>query len=330
MSKFTDTASASHTLSLAAMEEASRVGQRTADIDHLLIALVLNEQIAGQVLRSFGVTLDAVREAVAEQHADQLATLGVQTVPPKSGGIVFHETSGYEWSDRALSIFKRASEGDKNGNAAAVLRELVAEPSGMIEATLERLNTTQEAVLAKLNEAERYPAQRPQNTIRGNTLSGASEAFIPASPEQVWGLLSNPTRMSEWEPSIGSVEGAPAAIKTGDTWTVLSRTERTDGKRIPVKPNFMTQRVELVACEECSLIELRFTYPEAPQANARCIKMELEPAAGGTQLHLALAWERNPNRPRRPVLGFVMRPVMRLVLWMQLSQLGSGISRAFR
>ncbi len=51
MSKFTTSLATSHNLSLAAMEEASRVGQRTADIDHLFLALVMNKDVAGQVLR---------------------------------------------------------------------------------------------------------------------------------------------------------------------------------------------------------------------------------------------------------------------------------------
>lgn len=329
MSKFTDAAATSHTLSVAAMEEASRVGQRTADIDHLFIALVLNEQTAGQVLRSLGITLDSARDAVEKQHAEQLAALGVQATP-EPGDIVFHETGGYEWGDRAVELIRRASEGGKRGDAAAVLRELVSEPSGMIDAILHRLDTTPGAVIAKLDEVELYPAHRPQRVVRADTLSGASEAFVPASPDQVWELLTAPSRMPEWEPSIGSVEHPPAAARMGDTWTGGARTERLDGKPIPVKPGFITQQIELVTLDESRLIEWRFTYPEAPQANARRVRIELEPAAGGTQLRLALAWERNPNRPRRRFVGFIMRPIFRLVLWMQLSQLGNGISRAFR
>lgn len=49
MSKFTDAATTSHTLSVAAMEEASRFGQRSTDIDHMFLALVVSEQVAGQV-----------------------------------------------------------------------------------------------------------------------------------------------------------------------------------------------------------------------------------------------------------------------------------------
>lgn len=329
MSKFIDVATTSHNLSIAAMEEASRVGQRTTDIDHMFIALVLNEQIAGQVLRILGITLEAARYAVQEQHAEQLAALGIQTTP-EPGDIVFHETGGYEWDDRAVEVFKRASRRNKNGDAAAVLRELTAEPSGMIEAILLRLDTTPETVIAKLDEVERFSIHRPQRATLTGVLSGVSEAFAPASPGLVWALLSAPSRMPEWEPSIARIEQSPTVTKVGDTWMASTRTERPDGKPIAVKPNFIEQQIELIALEESRLIEWRFTYPQAPQANARCIRIELEPAAGGTQLRLALEWERNPNHSRRPILGFVMRPVFKFVLWMQLSHLGSGISRALR
>ena len=330
MSTLTEAARTSHALSLTAMEEASRVGQRTADIDHLLIALVLTEQIPGQVLRSFSMTLDSVRQAVAEQHLDQLAALGIQTAAPAPGTIVFHETDGYEWSDRALGILTRASKHGKRGNAAAVLRELVGEPSGMIEAILARCDTTPAAVTARLDDAERTLTHTPRRTVRGDALSGSSEAFVPASPEQVWELLADPSRMPEWEPSLEHVGGAPATMNVGEIRTVTARTARADGKAIRVKPDFITQHVELLAREEPRLIEWRFTFPEAPLSNARCIRVELEPAAGGTHLRLALAWERNPNRARRPIPGGLMRPLYRFALWLQLSQLGGGIARAFR
>lgn len=330
MSKFIDAAGAAHILSLTAMEEASRLGQRTADIDHLLLALVVSEQPAGQVLRGRGITLDAARDAVAKQHAHQLAGLGVLAAAPAPGSISFHETRGYEWSRRALDLIERASDGDRRGDATAVLRELVTEPSGMIEAILGRLGSSPEAVTADLDEVEQYPVHRPQRPMGADALSGLSEAFAPAPPDTVWDLLSSPSRMPEWEPSIGRVEDPPTAARVGDTWHAVARTEYPDGKPISLKPDVINQQIELVAREESRLIEWRFTFPEAPRANSRRVRIELEPAAGGTHLRLALAWERSPNHSRRPVLGFVMRPVYRLALWQQLAQLGGGISRAVR
>ncbi|MFV0432601.1 MAG: SRPBCC family protein [Leucobacter sp.] len=349
MSKITAAAATSHTLSVTAMEEASRLGERTADIDHMLLALVVNEQTAGQVLRSLGITLDTAREAVAAQHAAQLASLGVQTTAPTPGRITFHETGDYEWGPRSLAIIKRSAEGGKRGDAAAVLRELAAEPSGFVEAVLHRLDTTPEAVRARLDEVAGYPAP-PQHIFEPSTLSGTSESFAPAAAERVWDLLADPSRMPEWEPGTASVENAPtqfdaeltaeltaapaepAEPTAGSSWIAHARTERPDGKPVRVKPRHRTSRVELIALEPRHAIEWRFTWPDAPGANARRVRVELEPAAGGTHLRLSLAWERNQARARSPFVPLrrIMRPLHRFAIWMQLSQLGGSIGRAFR
>lgn len=334
MSKFTTAAATSHMLSLAAMEEASRVGQRTADIDHLLLALVMNEQRAGHVLRGLGITLDSARDAVVEQHSDQLASLGIEMPAPVPGRIVFHETGGYDWSERALDIIKRANEGRKSGDAAAVLRELVTEPSGLIAAVLTRLGTTPDTVVTRLDETEPPNTHPTGRVVSSGRLSGTSEAFAPAPERLAWELLTDPARMPEWEPSIGSCDAPTGPPRLGTNWTARTRTERPDGKPLAVKPDFVAQRVEVIDLDEGRCIEWRFTYPDAPNSNAKLLRVELEPAAGGTQLRLSLAWELNPDRAQQPVLRTLMRPLMgpwiRYMIWMQLSQVGSGISRALR
>lgn len=335
MSKFIDAAATAHVLTVAAMEEASRFDQREADLDHLLLALTIDAGTAGQVLRGLGVTLDAAREAVSTEHDAALASLGVRVDAPATGGIRFHQTGGYDWSERALAVIRRTGENDGRSDAAAVLRTLVREPSGLIEAILSRLGTTPSAVVERLDEAERYPEHRTRQAPTPAVISGTSEAFVPATPEAVWALLADPSRIPDWEPSIGSVDEAPSAPEAGATWTVRTRAQRPDGKAIRVNPKTARQRVELVETDADRVIEWRFSYPDAPAANARRLRAELEPAAGGTQLRLFLAWERSPDRPRRlKTLGRLMRPLMRplmrYMIWMQLTQLGGGIGRAFR
>ncbi len=178
---------------------------------------------------------------------------------------------------------------------------------------------------------------------------------MPAPVDEVWALLADPARMPEWDPGIGSVEtatGADAAASSSTTdvaantispgisdaagprpgvaWTGLARTERPDGAPIRIKPEFRRQRIELVAREEGSLIAWRFTYPDASRANTRSVEIALEPAAGGARLTITLSWIRNPRRRALPLLGLIMRPLVRYAIWMQLSQIGGGISRVFR
>lgn len=331
MSKFTAAAATSHTLSLTAMEEASRRGERTAGIDHLLLALVVNEQVAGQVLRSLGITLESAREAVDAQHAEQLASLGIHSNAPAPGPITFHGTGDYEWGPSALEVVKHSAESKKKGDAAAVLRELIAEPSGLIEAILRRLGATSEVVLDRLGEAERYPVRAQQNPVSG-ALSGSSVSFVPAEVGRVWELLADPARMPEWEPGTGGVEDLPPHVKVGSSWVARALLERSDGKSLRVPPERRKARVELTAYEATHRIEWCFNWPDVPTSNTRRVRIELEPAAGGTQLLLSAAWVRSPSARRRriPLLPWLLRPLHRFFMWMQLAQLSGSISRAFR
>lgn len=330
MSKFTEAAARSQTMSLAAMEEASRFGLRTADIEHMLLALTLNEETAGQVLRSLGVTLEPTRNAVAAHHREQLATLGIVAQAPEQGSIVFHETGGYEWSERALLLITRAGGGTLQGDSSAVLRELVSEPSGTVAAVLQQLNTSPDAVLSALDEAERYPDHAPARRINPRTLSGQTVTFVAAPVEQVWALLSNPMRIPDWDQNVARVECTDPTAAVGESWIAHTRTEHAGGKTAKVRPEFMRSEVQLLTREELQTLEFRYRYPDAPKANTRRIRIDIEPVAGGTQLSLLFAWERSANRRLRPLRAFALRPAYRFIIWMQLLTLSSGISRAFR
>lgn len=330
MSKFTQAAAASQALSIAAMEEASRSGQRTADLEHLLLALTLNESTAGQVLRSLSVTVAATRQAVDAQHTAQLAELGIGAGAPTSGPIVFHKTGGYEWSDQAQAVFRASNGADPQGYATAILRELVNEPSGLIESILTRVGTSGSAVSERLSEVSAATSGGHRTRINARMLSGTIEAFVPASTDIVWDLLVDPKRMPEWEPTIDRVSELPSVVHQGVRWNARTVSQHPDGRPLRVKPEFANVRIELAAHDPGHLLEWRFSYPDSPRANARQLRISCEPAAAGTQLHIDFAWLRNPHRPRNPLLGFVMIPLRRFALWMQLSTLSASISRALR
>lgn len=342
MSRLNTAFQTSHTLSLAAMEEASRTGERTADLEHLLLALVLSEQDAGGVLRSLGLTLEATRQAIAAQHAEQLAALGIESAPQTGQRIVFHETGGYEWSERASALLSSASSRGKRGDASAVLRELLAEPSGLIAAVLGRLDTTPQAITARLDELDALTTDSPPATIATGRLSRTATAFVPADPAAVWELLSEPTSVPAWDQSVGSVASpAPATDGAGapgpNDWALdpspfsaRARTVRDDGRAIRVTPDLVAMRITRTRCEPRELVEWRFEYPDSPGANAKLVRFVLEPAAGGTQLRTSLAWERQATAPRRTLRGYLLRPLVRVAMWLQVSQLNAAVSRAFR
>ena len=331
MSRLTRMMAASQAVSLAAMEEASRRGRRTADIDDMLLALSIDSGVAGQVLRSIGITIDRARAAVSLQHAQQLSHVGISAASD-DGRITFHETAAaFEWSKRALELLTRSTQKGKNGDAAAMLRELLDEPSGLIAEILAHLGTSTDAVRSRLDDAERIPSHNA-NAIDPARRRAASDAFVSAPPSEAWALLSDPRRVPEWDPGIASItvpEYNGAA--TGMAWEARSVTERRhDGKPIRMKPEAVRQQVELTHLEPDHAIAWRFTYPDAPHSNARHVRIDLAPAAGGTQLRLTLQRERRPGTKRRRIRGFILRPAHRFIVWLQLTQLTAEISRVYR
>lgn len=330
MSKFTDIADTSHQLSLTAMEEASRTGHRTADFEHLLLALTLTDQPAGQVLRSLGVTIERTRHAIAQQHVEQLASLGVLGRASEPGPIVFHETGGYEWSDRALAIIQRAGGRGRRGDAVAVLRELVAEPSGCIGDLLGRMDVAPAELLERLDTADRIP-EHPNADRPSRPLSRRSETFVPAPLDEVWALLSDPRRIPEWDQSVGSVEAELSEPpRVGDAWIAHAQTHYADGRPLRMAPELRRRLVQLDALETETRVSWRTTFPDRERANARVVDLALAPAAHGTQVTISMAWDRHPARRPLPLVGWGMRPLTRLALWLQASQIGGGISRVFR
>lgn len=327
MNKFVRVAQTSQTLSLAAMEEASRQGLREADLEHLFLALVLSDQSAGRVLRDLGISIDMARRAVQEQHEAQLASLGVTTGLPAPGRIVFHETGGYEWNQRAADLIRRAGGKSGDGSAAAVLRELVTEPSGLIEELLERLGTSPSAVLESLDHLAPGPLRTEPPTREGKVV-GSSETFVPGSIEDVWEFLADPARIPEWEPGIGSVDLTDDPAVPGSSWTGYAPTTRPDGKPIRLKEQFRRRGIELVNSHRPERVVWRFTSPDTSTSRPIVTAFALAPTTGGTQVTITTSWSRHQGWRR--LLGFPLRPAQKFLIWITLFQIGGAISRAFR
>lgn len=316
----------SHQLSLAAMEEASRTGERTADLEHLLMALSLSEQPAGQVLRGLGVSLTALRQAVAHQREADLGLLGVEVMDGPEQRIVFHETGGYAWSDRAMRVLDKVGAGD--GGASAVFLSLLEEPSGRIEQILARLDVTVDDVRARLADAAGVVPAGARFTRTDRVIARTSQAFVPAAVEDVWALVADPARLPEWDLNVSEVESAGSG-----PWHAHTRTRRPDGKEIRLGQGLGRQFVQLIEREEGTRVAWRFGYPERPDLNTRLVALALEAAAGGTQLSITVAWELTGQRSRGPLrvaIGWILRPATRFALWMQADQVASSISRVFR
>lgn len=322
MSRFTRYAATTQTLTLAAMEEASRRGAREADLEDLLLALVLSEQTAGTVLRELGITIRAARAAVEQYQREQIASLGITLELPAAGNIVFHETGGYEWSKRASDLIRRAGDKAGTADAAAVLRELVSEPSGLIADLLPRLGTTSEEVLTALNRSTPAPAPSTAGKTRRRGQSGSAiESFIPAPVDDVRTLLTDPARVPDWEPMISCVED----VATGNgIWAAHVSTTRPDGKPLKVDTRFRRRTLQLMPSGERAHISWRFAYPDAPNSPPVTVTFDLAPTTGGTELRATMTCTA------RQGIRFLLRPLQRFLMWIRLSQITAAISRVYR
>ena len=329
MSKFVRFAQTSQSLSLAAMEEVSRLGLREADIEHLFLALVINEQSAGRSLRSMGIDLDAARRAVEEQHEAQLVTLGIDTTFPEPGRIVLHETHGYQLTKRASDLIARSGGRGKQGDATAVLRELVREPSGLIASILRRLGTTPDALLEYLDLPD-APGEKspPAGTKVKGRVSGSSDSFLPAPVEQVWEFLADPTHVPEWEMSVGSIDHFGQDATPGAVWQGHTRTRLPDGKPLKVKPNFHRRSIEAVAADRPNRVAWRLAYPDSPRSPGLLTEFTLAGTTSGTHVTITTSWLR--RRGWRGVVGLPLFPIRKFLLWISVFQTGSALGRVFR
>ena len=323
MTRFTAAAAAMQTLSLAAMEEASRLGIRDADVEHLFLALTLDAGTGGQVLRGLGIALPAARDAVAQERTSHLRALGIDADAPDDERISFHETNGYEWTDRAVKVLAEASAGGGPGGSAAVLRAAVDEPSGTIAALLRRLHVEPDDVRARLDAADGI---RPAAPGAPRTGRGSLTAFVPAAPADVWRVVSGAPRISDWDPSVAHVD---AATDGSDEWEGRAPTTTPEGKPVRIRSELRRIRIHASRVDAPFGVTWRMSYPDSPSANTRIVSFDLEAAAGGTQVRIALAWERAAGR-RRTILGWLLRPLARLMIFIQLTQISSGLSRVFR
>ncbi|XBH23100.1 Clp protease N-terminal domain-containing protein [Jonesiaceae bacterium BS-20] len=334
MNKFVRTAQTNQSLSLAAMEEASRTGLREADIDHLFLALVINDQAAGRVLRECGISIEGARRAVQEQHGAQLAELGIEAVFPQSGQIVFHQTNGYQWSKRAADILARSAGKNKDGDASAVLRELLAEPSGLITGVLGKLRVTSAALLGELELAEtlQTPGTFVVPQVKG-WMSSSTSVFVPAPVAEVREFLIDPAKVPEWHVGVGSIELDPETLVNSETlmnstWSAHAPVTGPNGKATKIKPQFRRLHIERSLTRHDEQVEWRITHPDSPRNRPLLTTIVLVQTTGGTQVSITNAWQAQGGW-RKPI-AWVLRPIQKFFVWFQMFHMGGATSRAFR
>ncbi len=311
------------TLQMHAMEEASRQSRTEADLEHLFLAVLLSEQPAGRALRSLGITLEGARAAAEQLHVEGLFTLGVDASPPAHGITLYETQRGGDLTERAAAVMKAALEKKKQGDAAAVLRELLEEPSGMIEELLQRLGTDREQVRAALEATG--PSSRAARRTGRDEVAGSRTVFVPAEPQEIWDVLIRPENIRIWDSSMSELEpeqpeeGVPSP---GDGWTVPAGQTGT-GRRPAPRRRGGRRRLVLSRADAPHLLEWEITALDRSAAESdgpgtlQRRTAELFAVPGGTELRFTVIWRRRARGPRR-ILRTALTPALR-----QLARLGA-------
>lgn len=307
-----------------AMEEASRFSLPEADVEHLFVALVVSDERAGVALRSMGITLASAREAVADVHSARLASLGIRADLPQQQRM---DCRDLLLRPRAREIAGRALGADDY--SAALLRDLVDEPSGLVESILAELGATPSAVTAKVDATAGRREVRPRAAADG--LLGTHETFVPASVDQVWALLADPRHMTKWGPSYARVDcdEQPLDAFPGDAWVGRVRAGGR-GRSGQPREGQASERVELLCRVERTRLVWRFSTPDAPHLNSRRVHVDLKPTTAGANVRATVAWEPRRDGVRRPFLSALLLPVKRYAVRSQAAHVGASIGRAVR
>lgn len=300
-------------VAITAAEEAQRFGHPAVDVEHVFLALLVSETDAGRMLRDRGLGLHGARRAVQTEHAHRLAALGILDVQVPPGSIPTRGVGDIDWNERTLTLFSH-SGGD--GTGKSLLRSLVADPGGFVAAVLERLGVDPATVLDAAADGHAASAGGGSRTERAGAGPVTYDAFIPAPIEQVWTLLEDPERRTEWDTAIGSVTSAGPGRWTGQAPEELPGTRR---RRVPQRAR--TRSITLVAREEYRLLEWDITFPHTRRRRTERLRVDLSDQPGGTRLHLVL---------HRPPHTFSIRPVARFLAAGELTRIATGVSRIFR
>ncbi|BAJ75807.1 translation elongation factors [Microbacterium testaceum StLB037] len=98
----------------------------------------------------------------------------------------------------------RQNVADALGVSHQAVHKKYDEPSGFVTAVLHSLDTAPEIIGELLTQAVTLPASTP-TAPSDDPLHRSPTAFVPATPDATWALISDPRRHAEWDAVTESV-----------------------------------------------------------------------------------------------------------------------------
>lgn len=281
MSRMSRSLERSQRIAAAAEEECRRSGHPVIDAEHLFLALFMVGGPAGTVLTNLGIDLNEARSAADHARRRAPNQQAVTTTPATA-----ESRPGWTRQARRLSgVYGR------NGDDRTLLLALLEEPSGAVIAVLGELGVSASAARQATEAQQAEEPAHPRTTPGAGRHAVEVHGYVPVPVADVWALVADPTRRSEW---AGSRE--------------------SDG----------TSHV-VVTCAEQSLIEWEIGSTTGAESPAFRLVISLAPDGPGTRLTLSSRWPR--RRGVAAVRQYTLGPLQRLSVRQMLRGKHQAISR---
>lgn len=287
-------------MSVLAEGEQRAAGHPDIDVEHLFLALLSVGGPVTDALASERISLERARNVFADIHSRRIEALGIRLPTADEGGRRLPDDAGrgeFRYRPGVRRMLEDASAHARPD--AALFATLVAEPSGHVREALRELVVEPDAIMASIQVGSAAePATEPFEYRR----------FVPAALEEVWALVSNPSRWLEW--NNFDFERAEVA-GVGEIRAYVG--ERGAHRRTSrVKPAFRVATFSVTRCEPRRLIQWDGSYPQGGRPGPR-LRIGLRSQGSGTELTLALIPTRDagPGGPLRWAARAMRSPLAR-------------------
>lgn len=308
-------------VSVLAEDEQRRSGHPEIDVEHLFLALLsiggpVTDALAGQ-----GVTLANAREAFAGVHARRTAQLGVRVHESAESVRRIPDSNargGFVYRDGVRKMLEDAS--NQTVQDVSLFNALIDEPSGHIREVMGELDVNSDDLAVA--------AARTREDSKEEEQSLDYSRFVPAAPDAVWALVSDPDRWLEWN----GFEFERAKVTGTGVLRAYARQRHLDGKPTRVKPQYQVSEYVVSRYEAPYLIQWERSFPEAARGVAQSLRIRLNPQGSGTEV--TISFVHTGATGRRSIGYWLMRPLAKLLHPMMvrahLRGKADNISRALR
>lgn len=325
MSKVMRTITWFREVSVLAEDEQRRSGHPEIDVEHLFLALLSIGGPVTDALAGGGLTLAGAREAFAGVHARRAAQLGVRVPESAESAKRIPDSSargGFVYRDGVRAMLEAAS--NQSVQDVALFKELIDEPSGHIREVLRDLDVDPDDLADVAVQAREGSQDGDQEADQ----SLDYRRFVPAAPDAVWALLSDPDRWLEWNGSeFERVEDTGSGVLRA-----YARQRHPDGKPTRIRPQFQVSEYVVSRSEAPHLIQWERSFPATGRGATQSLRIRLDPQGSGTDVTISFV---HTGATGRGGIGYwLVRPLAKLLhpvmVRAHLRGKADNISRALR